>query len=292
MADPIIYEIKYTNGLFLTSLLETAVNKTSTSLTLYGRGTEEYGEGIQQNFVSMLENFAFSQPPLYPLPGQLWYDTNHGVLNVFSGTGWVAMLGAADTDLSLLEAGQISIIDSTKNIQYKTVGGDMSLSESGQATITKNSTVTLSGDIFGDGLQIGKGDVVISTAISTDAVGIGHLSPVANEDSFSGKLRNVYNGRQFIMMKVPHNIALKSLIIHTPNGVGNVDLEYNAVASNGVDMTTLAYTLVDSVVLASNIFNENALTTWIAPMQGLSFNFSGITGNIDEINYTIVYERV
>ena len=44
MANQITYTLHYTNGLFLVTIPEQAVNSTGTSLVLYGRGAVEYGK--------------------------------------------------------------------------------------------------------------------------------------------------------------------------------------------------------------------------------------------------------
>ena len=45
------------------TLPDTTVDTTSTSLTLYGLDAPNYGEGQQENFIRMLENFASDTPP-------------------------------------------------------------------------------------------------------------------------------------------------------------------------------------------------------------------------------------
>jgi len=48
------------------TLPDTTVDTTSTSLTLYGLDAPNYGEGQQENFIRMLENFASDTPPPRP----------------------------------------------------------------------------------------------------------------------------------------------------------------------------------------------------------------------------------
>ena len=64
------------------------VNIDSTSLTLVGPGYTNYGLPVAQNFLKLLENFASPNQPLYPIKGQLWYDTsnpNKPVLRINNG---------------------------------------------------------------------------------------------------------------------------------------------------------------------------------------------------------------
>lgn len=65
------------------------VNTLDTSLTLVGRGYQNYGLKIAENFVHLLENFSGPIPPENPIEGQLWYDTsnpNNKVLRIMDGT--------------------------------------------------------------------------------------------------------------------------------------------------------------------------------------------------------------
>jgi hypothetical protein len=57
----------------------------STNLTFVGRNIQNYGGLIDQNFLSLLENFANSTAPVRPITGQLWYNTTTNQLNVYNG---------------------------------------------------------------------------------------------------------------------------------------------------------------------------------------------------------------
>lgn len=50
-------------------------SKIHSGLHLMGRGTLNYGEAINENFLHLLEHFARPIPPVYPIEGQLWADT-------------------------------------------------------------------------------------------------------------------------------------------------------------------------------------------------------------------------
>lgn len=68
------YEIKLSNGSSLTSIDDYTTNTTSTSLSLPGRGVENYGLMLAEDLVYMLENFSSSTPPTNPLNGQIWFQ--------------------------------------------------------------------------------------------------------------------------------------------------------------------------------------------------------------------------
>ena len=64
------------------------VDSTSSSLTLTGKGTPNYGEIQQENFLRLLENFACPTSPSQPTIGQTWFNTADNSLYQFTISGW------------------------------------------------------------------------------------------------------------------------------------------------------------------------------------------------------------
>ena len=65
-------------------------SSTDTSITFPGRNVAGYGQIIAENFLHIVENFANTTPPKNPVEGQLWYDTESGVLQLFDNVSWKA----------------------------------------------------------------------------------------------------------------------------------------------------------------------------------------------------------
>ena len=65
-------------------------SNTETSVVLPGRNIAGYGQIIAENFLHILENFAGANPPSNPVEGQLWYDIDSGVLQIFDNVSWKA----------------------------------------------------------------------------------------------------------------------------------------------------------------------------------------------------------
>ena len=78
------YTIKFTNGKTLAVVADQSIDNVSTSLTLVGKNVNNYGQFVNTNFVSLLENFANLLEPSSPVVGQTWFDSSEGRLKVYS----------------------------------------------------------------------------------------------------------------------------------------------------------------------------------------------------------------
>lgn len=82
-----------------TTLIDQAVSA-NTTLKLYGKGMPDYGEGIEQDLIYMLENFANGTAPNFPIEGQIWYN-NVGTLgpelSIYNAATWDAIILATGT---------------------------------------------------------------------------------------------------------------------------------------------------------------------------------------------------
>lgn len=84
------YTINRTDGTTLATIADGVVD-TTTDLQLVGRNVAGYGEIQNENFLSLLENFAKADnPPPRPQVGQVWFDKNTDKMRpaVFDGVQW------------------------------------------------------------------------------------------------------------------------------------------------------------------------------------------------------------
>ena len=87
------YVINNTRGTAITTITDGTVDNT-TSLQLFGKSYSGFGEGLNENFVKLLENSASASAPVSPLAGELWFDTSSNQIKVYDGTSWKPTGGA------------------------------------------------------------------------------------------------------------------------------------------------------------------------------------------------------
>jgi hypothetical protein len=77
------YTINKTNGeVFIT--LQDGTLDTSCSVGLIGRNYDGYGEVSNDNVLHLLENFSNKSPPISPISGQMWFNSETGLMNVYN----------------------------------------------------------------------------------------------------------------------------------------------------------------------------------------------------------------
>jgi hypothetical protein len=113
------YTITKTDGTTITQIVDGSVDQTSTDLTLIGKNLAGYGIFINENLVKLLENFASTSQPSYPLTGQLWFDTTENRLKVYDGSAFKVSGGTivSQTPPSSIASGDIWI-DSNRQQLY------------------------------------------------------------------------------------------------------------------------------------------------------------------------------
>ena len=85
------YVVKNTRGETIAVVDSGTTNSTATDVTLIGQNVVEYGLPQNENFVYILENFANTTPPLFPVQGQLWFDVTNNVIKYRNlANSWIA----------------------------------------------------------------------------------------------------------------------------------------------------------------------------------------------------------
>jgi hypothetical protein len=84
------YEIRNYDGTVFIELGDGILDSNSTSLTLIGKNSSNFGDAQNENFLHLLQNFAGATPPSNPLRGQLYYDTDDYRIKVYTGGDWLS----------------------------------------------------------------------------------------------------------------------------------------------------------------------------------------------------------
>lgn len=85
--------ITTSEGIVIANVADGTIDVTATSLAMYGTGSLHDGSLLNDNFFSLLENFASTHPPSAPLKGQAWYDSANEVVKIWDGSGWLEISG-------------------------------------------------------------------------------------------------------------------------------------------------------------------------------------------------------
>jgi hypothetical protein len=80
-----------------------AVDTTSTSLTIFGFGYQNWGEKLQENILRVMENFSSPSAPLAPTTGQIWFDSTSNTLQIWFDNQWNPIFSAGGIVVSTTE---------------------------------------------------------------------------------------------------------------------------------------------------------------------------------------------
>jgi hypothetical protein len=80
-----ILNIEFSDKSKSTIVIPYRSHNVSTSLTLPGEKTVEYGYDINTNFLRLLEHFADVTPPINSIKGQLWFNSSEDTMYVQTG---------------------------------------------------------------------------------------------------------------------------------------------------------------------------------------------------------------
>jgi hypothetical protein len=143
------YSINKTDGSILTEITDGTIDQITTDLTLFGKSCSSYGEYLNENFVKLLENFAKSTSPEYPVEGQIWYDISEKRLKVYDGKGFRLTGGTLVSDYVPSSIAQGDIwIDTARHQLHFHDGTSVVLAGPFDSEITGFTTVTVF-DIYG-----------------------------------------------------------------------------------------------------------------------------------------------
>jgi hypothetical protein len=249
------YFVNKTDGSVIV-VLDGTKDTTSTSLTLFGRLVQNYGDQTNENFVHLLENFAFGNAPANPIHGQLWYDTSVNNLKAYTTANTWVIVGS-DIQGNLDVSGNIHL--GPYNFALKDLDGNVQ--------ITNSANV---------------GNVSFYTNVN------GVSSRVLHVDSNTG-LIDVY-GNATTNFGIPTLIYVNSELSALESRA-NINLQSNVNIINA----NLVVRISEENQLRANLTAANAqiaLRDTIARVNSINSAIdTALTANVDIINANLVVRR-
>jgi hypothetical protein len=254
------YYVNKTDGTAIL-ILDGTKDTTSTSLTLFGRLSQTYGENLNENFVRLLENFALGSSPDHPIVGQLWYDTATNNIKSYDGTDWITVGSYISGNVTL--TGNLFIGPNSFQIQ-----------DLGDVSITNRSNV---GDISFYGNINGTNT---RTLYINGATGLVEVT--SNATASLGVTTKIYVDSEIAKASSGANVALAANV-----AIINANLAVRTITENDlysrINAADTAILLKDSITRVDSI--NSAIDTAITSNVGV------INANLAaRVNQTIAVE--
>jgi hypothetical protein len=219
------YTLTYSGG---TIIVDDNTLNTDTSLQLPGKYFSGYGTYVDQNFVSLTQNFAGPANPSNAIRGQLWFDTVNNKLkyNISTTRGspiWIEIPATgANSNVSFdkLTVGILTTNNITTGaaVNPGTITGTWALT-SGSSIQIQKATTTVLGTVRVDGTSIKvNGSGVISQGIATTSQ-IGGVRPDGT---------TIFVGNTGII-----STSVYSLPVANTTTIGGVKIDNSTITING-----------------------------------------------------------
>ena len=230
---------------------DNTINQT-TSLDIPGRNTTAYGTAIADNFLHLLENFAFNTSPRNPVEGQLWYDTTVGAdqLKIYDGTNWISASGLKKA--------------TNEPAANQSVVGDLWVdTDNQQLYLYTGSGWILVGPTFSDGLSTGVKPTII---VGTDNVSYtvlqveikAKVAAIISADTFTPKI--VITG--FTTVNPGYNLSTADI---TGDGAG----KYYGVAEKAENLIVGSQTVPASSFLRNDVTSTSLFALKVKNNSGI-----------------------
>jgi len=291
------YFVNKTDGSVIV-VLDGTKDTTSTSLTLFGRLVQNYGDQTNENFVRLLENFSFNSSPANPIAGQLWFDTNTNNIKVYTTTNtWVTVGSVIQGNVDIsgnLEVGPLGFaikdIDGNVQITNSAVSANVSFYSNVAGVSTRvlhiNGTTGLVEVNANATTNFG-----VTTKLYVDseiqrATSSGDANLLANVAIINANLVARINSENDLRANITAanaQIALRDTISRVNNINTAIDTaltaNVNAIYSNlaaRVDQTSTVETAMIANVAAAN-----------ARVNGANVNITNLNNRLDSVNTAI-----
>ncbi len=259
------YSITRTDGTVVAQVLDQTTNATATPLTLIGRGDVSWGQSLNNNFVRLCENFAYTAAPSVPLTGMIWFDTGNSSMNYWNGSAWNIILDVVSLDTaSSALAQQITSLSASlgsANASITSVYNAFVTASSAQATQITSLSASL-GSANASITNVYNTLVTASSALSNQTTSLSSSLGSAN-----ASITNVYN------TLVTASSALSNQISTLQSQVGSLS---NASIVSGASAITTASSAVASQTSNQNTTNSLGTATFSQMATDISTSGSNV----------------
>ena len=270
-------------------LLPGEADSTSTSVVLFGKGYPNYGEGQQENFIRLLENFAAPTAPLNPTVGQIWFDTNINQLKLFNKDEvWAPLSGVyvqdTEPDAGISYDGSLWFKPSTHNfyVYADSLNQWIQLDNVQIIRVAYNQEYNELVDIYNKIV----GPMSIGASCAT-TYGWGQTSvlnhknlpaePVTNADwlFLMNKFKEIAPIVGIDVVKISDNGFIIEDHLATPYGIGTVIEDYETSCESIDALYLNRFNPVSSVMVATKLTNPDPIPGYAwANTQAFEFSFN------------------
>jgi hypothetical protein len=291
------YFVNKTDGSVIV-VLDGTKDTTSTSLTLFGRLVQNYGDQTNENFVRLLENFSYTISPANPITGQLWFDTNTNNIKAYTTANtWVTVGSVIQGNVDIsgnLEIGPagFAVKDLNGNVQITNSANSANVSFFSNVNGVSTRVLHLNGV---SGLPEVNANAVANFGVTTKiyvdseiqrATSSGDANLLANVAIINANLVARINSENDLRANITAanaQIALRDTItrVNSINSAidaaltANVDAIYSNLAAR-VDQTAAVNTAMIANVAAAN-----------ARVNGANVNITAVNNRLDSVNTAI-----
>lgn len=292
------YFVNKTDGSVIV-VLDGTKDTTSTSLTLFGRLVTNYGDQTNENFVRLLENFAFTTSPANPIYGQLWFDTNTNNIKAYTTANtWVTVGSVIQGNVDIsgnLELGPygFAVKDVDGNVQITNSANVGNVSFFSNVAGVSTRVLHLNG---ATGLLEVNANAATNLGVTTKlyvdseiqrATSTGDTNLLANVAIINANLVariNAENDLRANITAANTQIALRDTItrVNSINSAIDAALQSNIVSTNSTVNVNLAARLNQTISVETAMIANVAAAN--ARVNGANVNITAVNNRLDSVN--------
>lgn len=262
------YSINRFNGQVLSTVEDGTVD-TKYAVKLVGKNYAGYGEIQNENFVSLMENFASTSAPANPITGQLWYNPTEKRLKVYNETtsAWKPLAVAVSGTAEPAASAKGDFLWDETNSQLKVYDGSTYVLVGPQSVSGAGITQMRSRSV--SSISPASGHAVIEAIVGSVVVFV-----IATEEftiSLTDELRP-----NFVTLKPGINLPYSNTGITDENNTLN---KFQGTATNSLLLDGRSYAEVVQAAGTGN-FNDTGITIGTGSDLVVKIDVDGTTGLI------------